>query len=224
MNAAISVIALLLLLAGPAVAKEYGQYDPQKLLTLTKTVDGERYGFDLQYLDLIVGDLAVHARDYPPQFDHDGDKKRAIVDVQIISGMLEVLTSAPDVSPDILRRSSLLHSIGHNLDIPGAAEKADRDYQKLLQQLPDDAAANYGYGLFLVGAGRGSQALSYLSKAAQAGAVDAYYALGLVYLTQHNNEAALKYLTQYQQLKPNDSQVGQIIAAIKSDSIEFKSK
>ena len=66
--------------------------------------------------------------------------------------------------------------------------------------------------------------LSYLSKAAQAGIVDAYYSLGLTYLAQHNNEAALKYLTLYQQLKPNDSQVGQIIAAIKSDSIEFKSK
>ncbi len=64
MNSASSVITLLLLLVGPAVAQEYGQYDPQKLLTLTKTADGEKYGFDLQYLDLIVDDLAQEQRDH----------------------------------------------------------------------------------------------------------------------------------------------------------------
>ena len=224
MKPSIAILILLAFLSNSSIAKEYGVYDLKKILTVTETNAGKKYGLDLKYLDQIINDLSIHAKNYPTKFDNGNDKLRATNDTKVLSGMLDTLVNNPKASPDLLRRTSILNSIGHNLDIPGAAQRADRDFQNLLHQLPDDPSANYAYGVFLGSSNQGGKALPYLEKAAKAGYTNAYYSLGMAYLTQNNTELALKNFEIYKSHNPSDQDVVKIMEAIKSGSIQFKSK
>jgi tetratricopeptide (TPR) repeat protein len=224
MKPVIAILSLLLFFSNASFAQEYGVYDPRKILTVSETNAGKKYGLDLQYLDQIISDLSLHARNYPPKFDSESDQQRAIKDTQTLSGMLDPLVNNPQASPALLRRTSLLHSIGHNLDIPGATQKADRDFRNLLKQHPDDAAANFAYGAFLGGSNQGGKALPYLEKSAKAGYSNAYYSLGMAYLMQNNTELALKNFAIYKRHTPNDQSVVEIMEAIKNGSIHVNSK
>ena len=88
--------ALLILVAIPlAHGKEYGSYEPKSMLHESDTQSGKKYSIDVKYLDQMLNDLALHARNYPPQFDSPQDKERAIQDVKTLSGMLDIFVTAP---------------------------------------------------------------------------------------------------------------------------------
>jgi tetratricopeptide (TPR) repeat protein len=223
MNRAITLI-LLLVCVQISHAKEYGYHEPMKILTVTETPSGKSHGLDMGVLDEIISDLSYHAKNYPPKFDSENDKNRASKDVKTLSRMLDILVKSPKANPNLLRRSGLLNSIGHNLNIRGAAQKADRDYRNLLAQKPNDAAGNYMYGVFLAGANQAAKALPYLQKAIALGYTDAYFSLGMVYLMQKDTEQALNNFEIYKKSKPNDKSVNNLIEAIKSGEIQFKVK
>ena len=98
-------------------AKEYGNYDPKRLLTVAESPSGKKYGFDPAYLDQILNELALHAKNYPPNFDTPQDRQRAIQDVKMLSGILDILINVPTANPDLLVRAGYLNSIGYNLNI-----------------------------------------------------------------------------------------------------------
>ncbi|MEZ5493008.1 MAG: hypothetical protein R3E61_00065 [Pseudomonadales bacterium] len=58
-----------------------------------------------------------------------------------------------------------------------------------------------------------------MEKAAKAGYANAYYSLGMAYLTQNNTELALKNFEIYKSHNPSDQGVVKIMEAIKSGSI-----
>lgn len=205
-------------------AKGYGEYDVKKSLTITNTKDGSKYGLDFQYIDLVINDLALHAKNYPPKFDSNADQKRAINDAGILSGILDVIVNSPIESPELLERTTLLNSIGHNLDISGAAQKADRDFKRLLELLPDDPKSNFTYGAFLGNTNRGGEALAYLNRSIRNGGTDAYYALGMAYLTMNNSKLALHNFEQYRKHNPKDKGLSKIIDAIKTGNIKVNTK
>ena len=130
-------LLLVALVASAASAKEYGHYDLQRLLTITETPTGKIYDFDKAYSDRILRDLKAHAQNYPPQFDTPQDKQRAIQDAQAMSGMLDTLIDVPAPDPELLARAAYVNSLAHNLDIPGAAEKASSIFQRLLAAVPN---------------------------------------------------------------------------------------
>jgi hypothetical protein len=66
----------VLLISSVANAREYGNYDPKRLLTVSETPSGKKHGFDGAYLDQMLNDLSSHAKNYPPQFDSP-DRRRA---------------------------------------------------------------------------------------------------------------------------------------------------
>lgn len=213
---------VVLLVAGGASAREYGHYDPKRLLTVSESAAGKKYGFDGAYLDRMLADLSAHAMTYPPQFDTPQDRQRAAQDVTTVSGMLDILLNGPAPSPELLVRAATLNSIGHNLDLPGAAAKADALFLRLLAAAPSHPRGNYLYGTFLAGTGKPREALPYLEKALSVGVSDANYALGMAYLTLGDKERALKSLEDYKRHRPNDGSVDQIIDAIRSGKVEFK--
>jgi len=213
---------LVLLVAASASAKEYGHHDLKRLLTVADTPSGKKYGFDGAYLDQILNDLAAHARNYPPQFDTPQDRQRAIRDVQTLSKMLDTLIEVPAPSPDLLVRAGRLNSIGHNLDIAGAAGKADAIFQRLLAISPSDPGGNFGYGTFLAGTGKPKEAIPYLEKALAAGVVDAAYAMGMTWLTLGDKERALKGLEDYKRRRPADRNVDPLIDAIRNGKMEIR--
>ncbi len=213
---------LVVLVTTNASAREYGSYDPKRLLTVSESPAGKKYGFDGAYLDQMLNDLSAHAKNYPPQFDTPQDKQRATQDVKALSGMLDILINVPTPNPDLLARAGNVNSIGHNLDIPGAAEKANSIFLRLLAAVPSDPRGNYMYGTFLAGVGKPKEALPYLEKALAVGVVDAAYAIGMTYLTVGDKEQALKNLENYKQRKPSDGNVDKLINAIRNGKIEFK--
>ncbi len=220
----IVILSLLLLFSRSSFAQEYGVYDPIKILVVTETSAGKKHSLDLKYLDQIIDDLSLHAKNYPPKFANESDKQRATRDVKTLSGMLDALVDTPQASPELLKRTSLLNSIGHNLDVPGAAQKADRDFQNLLKQQPDNPTANFAYGAFLGSSNQSDKALPYLERSAKSGYSDAYYALGMAHLMQNNTELALENFESYKSHRPDDQSVEQIIIAIESGNIQLHAK
>ena len=205
-----------------AQAAEYGSYEPKRILTVTETSSGKTYGIDTKYLDQILNDLGRHAKNYPPQFDTPQDKPRAVQDIKMLSGMLDILINVPSPNPEILWRAGFLNSMGHNLDIAGSAQKTFTIFQKLLSTSPSDPRGNYMYGTFLAGAGKPKDALPYLEKALSVGVTDAAYALGMTHLSLGNKESALVNLEAYRQRNPNDMNVTKLIGAIRNGKVEIK--
>ena len=73
------LLAVLVLLAAPhASAQEYGHYDLKRLIASADPTDrkqpeatppGDKYhALDVAYLDQVMDDLSVHAKNYPPNF------------------------------------------------------------------------------------------------------------------------------------------------------------
>ena len=225
-------LAVLILLAAPhASAQEYGHYDLKRLFTSSGAAGGKQseaasaadklHALDLGYLDQVMNDLSIHAKNYPPRFDTPQDKERAIRDATALAGVLDIVLQDPATDPEVLLRAGLVNSIGHNLDIPGAGNKANAIFVRLLELTPSDPRANFAFGAFLGGAGRPLDALPYLQRAADLGVPDAVYALGFAYLTLGNKEEALKYLEQYRASTPN-ADIDNLIQAIKDGKIELK--
>lgn len=219
----VTLLALLVLLASPFThAKEYGHYEPKRLLAVAETPTGKQYGFNLTYLDQMLNDLALHAKDYPPRFDTPQDRERAVRDVKTLSGMLDALTRGPDPRLDLLARAGFLNSMGHNLDIPGAAEKASTIFGKLLAAAPADPQGNYLYGTFLAGTGRPREALPYLEKSLAAGIAAASYSLGMVHLALGEKQKALDNLEAYRQRIPHDEKLARLIDAVRNGKVEIR--
>ena len=136
--------------------------------------------------------------------------------------MLDILINVPAPDPELLVRAGHLNSIGHNLNIAGAAEKANSIFQRLLANTPADPRGNFMYGTFLAGVGKPKEALPYLEKALAAGVIDAAYAMGMTHLTLGDKEQALRNLADYKRRRPADGNVDKLIDAIRNGKIEFK--
>lgn len=205
-----------------AHAKPYGNYDPKRLISLNETATGGGFTFDPAYFDLMLGDLAEHAGNYPPQFDSPLDRQRAIVDVNSLSGFLEIANRTDQPNPELLLRAAYVHTLGHNLGIADSADKANRLFQKLLTLVPEDPRANYMYGVFLSGVGKMPEALPFLLKAQSKGSVEASYTLGLTLLVLGDRTQSLLHLEEYRTKRPNDPNISPLIEAIRNNKIEIR--
>lgn len=214
---------LVIFITSNASAKEYGNYDPKRLLIVSETATEKKYGLDIAYFDQILKDLSAHANSYPPRFDTPQDKQRATQDAKALSVILDTLINTPTPNPEFLIRAGHVNSIGHNLDIPGAAEKANTIFLQLLDVVPSDPHGNYMYGTFLAGAGQHKEALPYLEKALAVGVTDAEYSIGMTYLFLGDTEQALINLENYKQNTPNNANTDTLIEAIRNGNFELKS-
>jgi tetratricopeptide (TPR) repeat protein len=215
-----SLFALLFcVVALAAQAKEYGVYDGKLVLVESQTSAGKRFSIDAAYLDRMLGDLASHAINYPPQFDSASDMQRATADIRMLAKMLDVLFAAENVHPELLYRGGLVNSMGHNLKLAGSAEKAVALYERLLKLQPDNTRANLSYGRFLAGAGKPREGLPFLEKALSLGAAEAGYSVGLAYLFIGDRAKAITYLENYKSRFPADPTTDKILEAIRTGKI-----
>ncbi|HWQ25948.1 MAG TPA: hypothetical protein VN367_04110 [Chlorobaculum sp.] len=205
-----------------AEAREYGSYDPKRIFTVSESPSGTRYFIDLQYLDQILNDLSIHARNYPPDFDTPQDRQRAIQNITVLSGMLDVLVNDPNPSQGTLLRAGDLNSMGHNLDIIISSQRAFTCFQKLLAIAPDHPIGNFKYGKFLTGSNNPELAIPYLKKAHSSGVVDADFELALTYLALQDEKRALESMESYRRARPNDPKADHIIDAIQNGRIQYE--
>ncbi len=215
--------ATLLHVAAMAVANEYGHYDLKNIVTVSETTNGQHTAtLNFSLLDQLLDDLSIHNNNYPSQFDSAEDRQRAVSDVTTISKTLDILLDNPNPNSQLLLRAAVLDSVGHNLDITGAGEKAMTAFTALLSVSPADPRANYLYGKFLVSAGKPLDAVPVLEKAKSLGAINADYTLGLAYLATGDKKRALENLEQYAKRVPNDGNARKLIDAIRNGNINMR--
>ena len=210
------IILSIFLCSTFALAKEYGTYDPKKILAVAESPSGKKDDIDLEYLDLMLHNLALHAKNRPASFDTPQDRQRAVADIDTLSRILDALAKPADANPEILRRAGFLNSMGHNMDIPGCGRKALSNFLQLLSIAPSDPGGNYMYGTFLASSGKAREALPYLKRALAAGEADASLALGTTYLSLDDETKALENLEAFRQSNPDDPSVAKLIDAIRN--------
>ena len=201
-------------LASQAEAIPYPVNNPKAMVQKQQAATGEHYSLDIRYLDKMVEDIAIHAGNYPVQFDSAADRTRAVADLILLSGMLEIVVNGPTPDGGLLLRYARLNRFGHNLDIPGATDKAEGSFKRLLAGQPDNPDANYEYGLFLASSGQAALAIGYLEKAISLGVSEASYALGMSYLALGDRQKAIVQLQEYQRYHPKDGNVDKLLAAL----------
>ena len=204
-----TVFLLLSLTASMVQAAPYGQYDPQKLLKESDTPRGKRYGFDAAYMDVMTQDLLRHAAAYPPRFDNDADRQRALRDLRALARMLEVSLQDPGAPVDLQLRLALVYSLQHNLNVRGASAKAVTVFEKVLTAQPEHPRANLLFGMFLSSGGMPKESVGFLEKAAAAGLPEAEHALAVAWHEAGDNTRAAQHLQRYLQRVPGDMEAAQ---------------
>ena len=213
--------AAMLCLLGTAHAKEYGKYDLNKIVTVSKSADGKEVNtLNPRYLDLILSDLASHVTTLPPVFDSVADQDRATDDVNSLITLLDRPASIKGTDPNILLRAAFVNSMGNTLAIPGTFKKADKYFKLLLAAIPNHPQGNYLYGKLLAGSEKPLEALPYLEKALATGLTDAEYGIGMVYLASGDTKNALARLTHYKTTTPDDPNIDKLLEDIRTGKID----
>jgi tetratricopeptide (TPR) repeat protein len=219
----IVVGTMLMIIAGWSHANEYGHYDIKSIVTVSESPNGQHSAsINFSLLDKVLDDITIHNSSYPSNFDSQEDRRRAVSDVVELTRTFDILLrSAPPPAP-VLLRAGVLYGLGHNLDIPGDDEKANKAFTTLLGISPDDPRANYLYGRFLASTMLVARSIPYLEKAKSLGVLNADYTLGLAYSAMNNRDKALENLEEYAKRTPNDMNVLKLIDAIRHGNIELK--
>lgn len=207
-----------------SLAREYGYYPLEKLVSVGDAETGKpSTTVNIAYFSRILDDLGRHAGSYPPHFEFADDHQRAEHDVTEISKMLDPLAENFSKDPPMLLRLAALHAIGFNLDVPDSYPGAVAAFDKLLSLTPNDPQANYRYGSFLAATTRKGEGIPFLEKAKSLGVADADYWLGLSYENAGNKAKAIESLEAYTKRVPSDARAAQLLEAIRTDKVKFRS-
>ena len=219
-----AILLAAVIAANTAWAAPYKSFDSDSLISK----NGEKYNINIGVYIQAVENLALHAADYPTRFDNDSDRKQAITDTQILGVMADMLTENGFTSENLplLHLNARLYWIGHNLEQEGFAEKADASYAALLEQgkAADKAALQEEYGRFLASTGNGKRAEAELRAAHRAGRKESALALGMVLIAERKTEEGSALLRQYVKDFPQDKQAADLLQAVETGNIEFKTE
>ncbi|MEM7204344.1 MAG: hypothetical protein AAF628_29060 [Planctomycetota bacterium] len=204
---------------------DYGDYDLRRLLIVEEDAELglETHRPNLELADRVLRDLERHAGEYPPFFARETERIRAERDLRMLAVVFDLLAERPDAEPGVLLRAGRIAALGHNLDVPGSAERATRHFETLLEVAPDHALGHFHYGLFLVSTATGHRdSLAHLQKALDEGVTDARYALGLAYLLLDDREASLEHFEVYAQQRPGHGRTRVLIRAIRAGTVNIE--
>ena len=177
---------------------------------------------ELASIDAAISRVSTHAKNYPPKFASDSERKHIEAELTAVLTSLDAALKEHPDNPGLLFRSGFANAMGHNLDFRGCPEQCMKSYEKLLELEPENPNANFYYGQFLAStAAHQKESIQYLEKALAVGMTDSHYTLGLVLLTQGNKKAALKHLHEYARLNPTDEQAKNIIEHINKSEVKF---
>ena len=125
--------ALLAALSAIAQAQPYPQHDMSKLL--------QPSGFNMQLARQVFNDLSKHAIAYPPRFDNAADQQRAAAEAKLLAELYHLLIKTQVITPKqpeytgFLGEVARANAMAHNLDVPNAAQMADKYYQAWIARL-----------------------------------------------------------------------------------------
>jgi tetratricopeptide (TPR) repeat protein len=216
------VITFLLVFSMVSIAIGW-DYDLKDAMVETVDKNGNKhYSVNMKVIDYYINRISMHAKEYPPSFKSKEEQEEIINKLNQLIGFLEILGENNKNNPDFLSRAAFSYSMGHNVNIKGAAQKSHYYYEKLLEITPESPIANYHYGMFLAGTQPYHyDSIPYLEKALKLGQKDARYTLGLLYYQKGDKEKGLGMLQEYSSDNPNDEHVKKVIEAINSGKLKF---
>ena len=204
----------------------YGTYDLTKVLGTRPGADGrDQHFLDMQLIHTVFDDLLAHAANYPTNFRTDEERQRAQRDASTLANMLDIATK-PDAAPiDMLLLAGRMGALAHNLDVPRAAERAAKCFERSLAREPENPQANFHFGVFLASTGaRSSEAVACLEKAARLGVDAAWFSLGMLQLTLGDREHGLASLEAYTKKVPGDAQARKLLDGLRDGSLKFEAR
>ena len=168
-----------------------------------------------------LNEVAAHARAYPPRFASAEERTQVEEHLHVLLAQVDkILVRYPD-DKDILFIKGAANAMGHNLDIPGCAEKAMDAFDRLLTIDPNNRRALFEYGGFLSETTLLDRAIPPLEKAIQLGEERAHYTLGFVYLKKGDSAKALPEFEAYLKFDPGNATAQKVAADIKSGKASF---
>jgi tetratricopeptide (TPR) repeat protein len=168
-------------------------------------------------VDKFLNELAPHALRYPTNFDSKSQYDKYSLNLKDFLNQMD--SALPNFRDDteFLFQYSLANSMGHNMDIPGCAEKSISGFLRLLALTPNDRRANYYFGSFLSATTLYKKSPPFLLKAIELGEEDAHYTLAFVYIKEGKRSEALSEFKAYLKVNPDNETARKMVSDIEKD-------
>lgn len=197
-----------------ASAGEYGHYHPERLVTIDKA--HTRSQVDFAYLDSWLADLAAHTQAAPSSgSDARHERQRVMADLQVLESIVGLAVLEQGTTA-LLKRCALLATMGYQLGVRGAAERAELAFNRWLLQSPEDGDALYRYGQFLLASGHHKRAVFYLEKAFGRGVLEAELSLAMALQRSGEPQQADEHLRHFRLTHPNHPALGSMLTQVPS--------
>lgn len=188
---------------------------------------------DVSLIDDFIESVSPNARHYPPNFPNRTAEFVTSENIKYLSDWLEPYASANDATFDIILRAAKINGMARNLNIgTNYTQRANKYMAKAINLAPNDAEANFLYGMMISEGGGFTEGQKYLQKAAKLGYLEAEQSLAQAELLADNHAGALSRLKALQSKYPTNTQIaeqvrivengGYYIWNIKNNNIKFK--
>ena len=181
-------------------------YIPTVLIPQTQNDNGAQLNVSL--LDDFINEINPHARHYPPKFDNVSQRYNSKIKLKELESWLRPYADAPNASFDVLIRASQLNSMARNLDSGSDyAIRASSYIARALDRQPNNAEANFLYGMMLSEGGGFKEGKKYLDKAASLGYMEAEQSLAQADLLTDRRSEALSRLRRLSRQYPDNNEL-----------------
>jgi tetratricopeptide (TPR) repeat protein len=180
------------------------------IITLTSvlltTAFSAEVSLDLKAMDATLERIAVHAKNFPPKFSNDAERRQTEKDLKAAIKVLDAAVAQYPDNAELWFQDGYANAMGQHLDIPGCDQQFMKAFERFLKLKPNDRSGNFLYGGFLAGtAALQKESIPYLNKAIELGEMDAHYTLAFVYVCQKNKEQAISHLRAYAKAYPDEA-------------------
>lgn len=172
---------------------------------------------DVSLIDDFLADIAPNARHYPPNFPNRTAEFNASETLKYLSDWLEPYASKSDASLDVVLRSAKINGMARNLNVGTEyTQRANKYMAKAIALAPNDAEANFLYGMMISEGGGFIEGQKYLQKASSLGYVEAEQSLAQAELLSDNHTGALNRLRTLQAKHPDNTQIAEQVRIVES--------
>lgn len=163
---------------------------------------------DVTLIDDFIEQASPHARHYPPSFANRTQRYRMGNQAESFAQFLQPYATKSNASFDLLMRVAKINGMGRNMDLGSDyTVRASNALTKALKLKPNDAEANYLYGMILSESGAYKDGKKYLEKAAAQGYIEAEQSMAQAELLNDRRSEALRRLRNLQQRHPDNTQI-----------------
>ncbi len=172
---------------------------------------------DVSLIDDFIESVSPNARHYPPNFPNRTAEFVTSENIKYLSDWLEPYASANDATFDIILRAAKINGMARNLNIgTDYTQRANKYMAKAINLAPNDAEANFLYGMMISEGGGFTEGQKYLQKAAKLGYLEAEQSLAQAELLADNHAGALSRLKALQSKHPTHAQIAEQVRIVEN--------